>query len=71
MQVRMMKWMPVFFTWLFLSFPSGLVLYWLTNNVLSIVQQHWINKAADAPTPTKPAKEKRRSKKDAENAAKT
>jgi membrane protein insertase Oxa1/YidC/SpoIIIJ len=71
MQMRMMKWMPVFFTWLFLSFPSGLVLYWLTNNVLSIVQQHWINKAADAPAPPKPAKEKKRRKKDAENAAKT
>jgi YidC/Oxa1 family membrane protein insertase len=76
LQMRMMKWMPVFFTWLFLSFPSGLVLYWLTNNVLSIVQQRWINKAADAPAPPKPAKEKGRrkkdtEKKDAENAAKT
>lgn len=75
LQMRMMKWMPVIFTWMFLKFPSGLVLYWLTNNVLSIVQQRWINKAADAPTPPKPAKEKGRrkkdtEKKDAENAAK-
>lgn len=31
--------MPVFFTVLFLGFPSGLVLYWLTNNLLGIVQQ--------------------------------
>ncbi|UCF80284.1 MAG: membrane protein insertase YidC [Acidobacteriota bacterium] len=66
LQMRLMKWMPVFFTWLFLSFPSGLVLYWLTNNVLSIVQQRWINKATDASAPPKPAKEKGRRKKDAE-----
>jgi len=31
--------MPIFFTILFLGFPSGLVLYWLTNNVLGIGQQ--------------------------------
>ena len=35
MQARVMKLMPVMFTVLFLFFPSGLVLYWLTNNVLS------------------------------------
>jgi YidC/Oxa1 family membrane protein insertase len=31
--------MPIFFTVLFLGFPSGLVLYWLTNNLLGIIQQ--------------------------------
>jgi YidC/Oxa1 family membrane protein insertase len=31
--------MPLIFTFLFLSFPSGLVLYWLVNNVLTIGQQ--------------------------------
>ncbi len=36
--------MSGFFTFLFASFPSGLVLYWLTNNVLSIAQQSIINK---------------------------
>lgn len=36
--------MSGFFTFLFAGFPSGLVLYWLTNNVLSIAQQHIINK---------------------------
>ena len=36
--------MPIIFTFLFLNFPSGLVIYWLTNNVLSIIQQYYINK---------------------------
>lgn len=39
MQRRMMMMMPVVFTFLFLGFPSGLVLYWLTNNLLTVVQQ--------------------------------
>jgi len=44
MQAKMMMWMPVVFTFLFLNFPSGLVIYWLFNNVLSIGQQYYINK---------------------------
>jgi YidC/Oxa1 family membrane protein insertase len=32
-------------TFFFLTFPSGLVLYWLTNNILSIAQQYYINHA--------------------------
>ncbi len=39
MQRRIFMLMPIFFTILFLGFPSGLVLYWLTNNVLGIAQQ--------------------------------
>lgn len=39
MQRRIMMLMPVFFTVLFLKFPSGLVLYWLTNTVLTAIQQ--------------------------------
>ena len=39
MQRRMFALMPIFFTVLFLGFPSGLVLYWLTNNILGITQQ--------------------------------
>ena len=39
MQRRIFLMMPVVFTFLFLKFPSGLVIYWLTNNVLTIVQQ--------------------------------
>ena len=41
MQAQVMKWMPVIFTVFMLWFPSGLVLYWLTNNLLSIAQQ-WV-----------------------------
>jgi YidC/Oxa1 family membrane protein insertase len=36
--------MPIVFTFFFLKFQSGLVIYWLTNNILSIVQQCIINK---------------------------
>ncbi|MFN3587692.1 MAG: membrane protein insertase YidC, partial [Moraxellaceae bacterium] len=41
MQARVMKIMPIVFTFMFLWFPSGLVLYWVVNNTLSIVQQ-WV-----------------------------
>lgn len=44
MQQKMMLALPVVFTFMFLSFPSGLVLYWLVNNVLTICQQMYINK---------------------------
>jgi len=43
-QAKMFLLMPVMFTFLFLSFPSGLVLYWLINNVLSIAHQYYMNK---------------------------
>jgi YidC/Oxa1 family membrane protein insertase len=39
-QRRMMMFMPLIFTAMFLNFPSGLVLYWLVNNVISIGQQY-------------------------------
>lgn len=48
MQQKMMLLMPVVFTFLFLNFPSGLVIYWLVNNVLSIGQQYYINKSPAA-----------------------
>jgi len=41
-QAKMMMIMPVIFTFMFYSFPSGLVLYWLVNNVLSIAQQYQV-----------------------------
>ncbi len=44
MQQKMMMIMPVVFTFMFLSFPSGLVLYWLVNNLLSIGQQFYTNR---------------------------
>jgi YidC/Oxa1 family membrane protein insertase len=43
-QEQVMLLMPVIFTVFFINFPSGLVLYWLVNNILSIVQQYWINR---------------------------
>jgi len=43
-QAKMMMLMPIFFTVIFVNFPSGLVLYWLVNNVLSMVQQHYVTK---------------------------
>jgi len=43
-QAKMFLLMPVMFTFLFLNFPSGLVIYWLINNVLSIAHQYYLNK---------------------------
>ena len=43
-QARMMWIMPLVFSVMFFFFPAGLVLYWLTNNILSIAQQYLINK---------------------------
>jgi YidC/Oxa1 family membrane protein insertase len=45
-QAKIMLLMPVVFTFIFLNFPSGLVVYWLTNNVLSIAQQWWVLRKA-------------------------
>jgi YidC/Oxa1 family membrane protein insertase len=45
-QARIMLIMPVIFTFMFLEFPTGLVLYWLVNNVLSIAQQYLIDRSA-------------------------
>lgn len=44
MQARVMKLMPIIFTFFFLWFPAGLVLYWVVNNVLSIGQQWYITR---------------------------
>jgi YidC/Oxa1 family membrane protein insertase len=47
-QTKMMNYlMPVLFTVFFYSVPSGLVLYWLVNNVLSIVQQYYVHKQVE------------------------
>jgi YidC/Oxa1 family membrane protein insertase len=43
-QAKMMMMMPVVFTFIFINFSSGLVLYWLVNNVLSIGQQIYTQK---------------------------
>lgn len=44
MQAKIMQWMPVMFTFFFLWFPAGLVLYWVVNNLLSMAQQYVITK---------------------------
>jgi YidC/Oxa1 family membrane protein insertase len=43
-QRKMMMLMPLMFTFMFVSFPAGLTVYWLVNNVLTIGQQYWINR---------------------------
>ncbi|MDF1756740.1 MAG: membrane protein insertase YidC [Legionellaceae bacterium] len=54
MQAKVMMFLPVVFTILFLNFPAGLVLYWTVNNSLSILQQWYITrKYGDAPTTKK------------------
>lgn len=44
MQQKIFQFMPIIFTVMFLFFPSGLVLYWVVNNLLSMAQQWYINK---------------------------
>lgn len=46
-QQKIFMFMPLIFTVLFVNFPAGLTLYWLVNNVLSIIQQYFINKKGD------------------------
>jgi YidC/Oxa1 family membrane protein insertase len=48
MQAKVMQIMPIMMTGLFLMFPAGLVLYWLTNGVLGILQQWYITRKIEA-----------------------
>ena len=48
MQAKIMQWMPIVFTFFFLWFPAGLVLYWVCNNLLSMAQQYIINRRIDS-----------------------
>ncbi|MGD9017243.1 MAG: membrane protein insertase YidC [Desulfobacterales bacterium] len=43
-QAKLMMFMPLIFTFIFINFSAGLVLYWLVNNILSIGQQYYIQK---------------------------
>ena len=45
-QAKMMMLMPIIFTVIFINFSSGLVLYWLVSNIISIAQQYYIGKKA-------------------------
>ena len=43
-QAKIMMFLPIVFTVIFINFPSGLVLYWLVNNIISILQQYYVSK---------------------------
>lgn len=64
-QAQIMLFMPIVFTALFLSFPSGLVIYWLVNNVLTIGHQYLMNRGDkdDLPEPEADKKGKKGKKK--------
>lgn len=53
-QQKMMLLMPVVFTFMFWSFPTGLVVYWLVNNILGIGQQAMYNRQAEAAKAARP-----------------
>jgi YidC/Oxa1 family membrane protein insertase len=55
MQAKIMQWFPLMFTFMFAFFPSGLVLYWVVNNILSIVQQWVITRQVEGKGKAKPA----------------
>jgi YidC/Oxa1 family membrane protein insertase len=59
MQVKVMQIMPIIFTGFFAFFPAGLVLYWVTNTVLSIAQQWKINTVVEREAKEQKAHEKK------------
>ena len=61
-QARVMQIMPIMFTGFFAFFPSGLVLYWATNTVLSIAQQWKINKVVEQEEKNRKSGKKKKSK---------
>jgi YidC/Oxa1 family membrane protein insertase len=48
MQQKVFQFLPVIFTFFFITFPSGLVLYWFVNNLFSIAQQFLVNRNYEA-----------------------
>ncbi len=61
-QAKVMQVMPIIFTVFFAFFPSGLVLYWVTNTVLSIAQQWYINKIVHEEAAARKGKKKSKDK---------
>jgi len=61
-QAKMMMLLPVVFTVFFLNFPAGLVLYWLTNNCLTIAQQWYVMKTHDPKADAAKKKKKKKKK---------
>lgn len=55
-QAKVMMIMPLVFSVMFFFFPAGLVLYWTMQNILTIIQQWYINKTTGAPVAAKPVK---------------
>ena len=49
LQAKIFKFMPIAFTLFCMSFPSGLVLYWTINNVISMIQQYYVQKQIKKP----------------------
>ncbi|MCW9026263.1 MAG: membrane protein insertase YidC, partial [Thiovulaceae bacterium] len=64
MQEKVMKFLPIIFTFFFLSFPSGLVLYWFVNNLFSIAQQFIVNQQIANAKDAQIAAHKSKAKKD-------
>ena len=62
MQEKVFKYLPVVFTFFFVTFPSGLVLYWFTNNLFSIAQQFMVNQQFKNAKDAKAALEKKSEK---------
>lgn len=58
-QAKIMLIMPLMFTYLFASFPAGLVIYWAWSNILSIAQQMLITHRASPTAPVKTKAKKR------------
>ncbi|SFV65915.1 Inner membrane protein translocase component YidC, long form [hydrothermal vent metagenome] len=59
MQQKIFQWLPAIMTLFFVSFPAGLVLYWLVNNLLTIVQQFVINSSYEKYKATKAKEHKK------------
>lgn len=58
-QAKMMMFLPIVMTAFFLNFPAGLVLYWLVNNILSVLQQWYVMRQYETKKPRKKAKKRR------------
>ncbi len=58
MQEKIMKWLPLIFTFFFMTFPAGLTLYWFINNLCSVGQQIFINKMFEKQKAKKAMEEK-------------
>ena len=62
-QMRLMKFMPLMFGFLFWGFSSGLVLYWLTSNLVGVLQQVALNRMPSAPLEIEQPKRRKKKKK--------